>query len=107
MAEEGTIILTDHQGRGIRLTEERRVHITEHPELAGQFERIVETLASPDSVVATSADETVHVYHKYFEGTPVTSKFLLVAVKMLADDAFVLTAFFSSRQKKGVTQWPK
>jgi hypothetical protein len=107
MVEEDTLILVDHQGRDIRLTGERRVHIMERPELADQLERIVETLAAPDSVVATPADETVHVYHKHFEGTPVTNKFLLVAVKMLDDDAFILTAFFSSRQKRGVMLWPK
>lgn len=98
-------ILTDHQGRDIRLTDERRQHILEHPEMAAQFERIVETLKTPETVVATEADESVHVYHRYYETTPVTSKFLLVAVKHLDDDAFVLTAFFSRREKKGKTIW--
>jgi hypothetical protein len=107
MAEENTTTFADHEARAIRLTEERRAHILDHPEMAGQLGRVAETLAGPDMVVATSADKTVHVYHKYYAQTPATEKFLLVAVKMLGDDAFVLTAFFSSRQKKGVTLWPK
>ena len=100
-----TVILADHEGRSIRLTPERHEHILEHPEMVEQFERICETLAQPETVVVTTADETVHVYHRHYEITPVTSKFLQVAVKLLEDDAFVLTAFFSSRPKKGKTIW--
>jgi len=37
------LILTDHQGRVIRLTAERQAHILEHPELVGQLERLKET----------------------------------------------------------------
>lgn len=95
------IILADHKGRAIRLTDERLEHILEHSEMADQLERIKETIKSPSTIVATSADETVYVYHRFYEITPVTSKFLLVAVKLLEDDAFVLTAFFSGREKKG------
>lgn len=102
---DDTMILIDHNGREIRLTAERRDHILEHPEMAEQFERIQETVKTPESVIATTADDTVHVYHRYYETTPVTSKFLLVAVKVLEDDAFVLTAFFSRREKKGTVIW--
>jgi len=73
--------------------------------MENQFDRIVETVKSPETIVATKADETVHVYQRYYETTPVTSKFLLVSVKMLEDDAFVLTAFFSRREKKGTVIW--
>jgi hypothetical protein len=102
---DDTMILIDHNGREIRLTAERRDHILEHPEMAEQFERIQETVKTPESVIATTADDTVHVYHRYYETTPVTSKFLLVAVKVLEDDAFVLTAFFSRREKRGTVIW--
>ena len=50
-------LLTDHQGRKIRLTAERRTHILEHPEMTDQFERIQETLQKPTLIVATHADE--------------------------------------------------
>ena len=100
-----TIILIDYKGREIRLTTERRGHIFEHPEMVEQFERIRDTIREPEVIVATTADETVHVYHRYYETTPVTSKYLLVAVKLLEEDAFVLTAFLSSRQKKGKIIW--
>ena len=99
------LILTDHHGRVIRLTAERQAHILEHPKLFGQLERLKETIASPTLIVATTVDDTVHVYHRHYASTPVTRKFLLIAVKIMDEDAFVLTAFFSSRQKKGVVIW--
>jgi hypothetical protein len=102
---DDTLILTDHTGRALRLTAERLAHILEHPELNDQLVWIRETLQTPMFVVATEADETVHVYHRWYATTPVTSKYLLVVVKVLETDAFVLTAFFSSRQKKGNTIW--
>jgi len=104
MSDE-TLVLTDHQGRKIRLMVERRMHILGHPELKDQFERIRETVEKPTVIVVTPSDETVHVYHRYHASTPVTSKYLLVIVKILEEDAFVLTAFFSSRQKKGIRLW--
>lgn len=102
---DDTILLTDYNDRTIRLTDERRIHILDNPEMAEQLERIRETIKTPEVVIATDADKTVQVYHRYYETTPVTSKFLLVVVKLLTDDAFVLTAFFSRREKKSVLVW--
>ncbi len=98
--------MTDFQGRAIRLAPERRDHMLKHPEMVDQMARIAETLAKPETVISTEADASVHVYHRLYERTPVTRKYLLVAVKLLDDDAFVLTAFFSNRLKKGNTVWP-
>ncbi len=99
------LIFIDYNGRKIRLTSERQNHILEHPEMLEQLNKIRETISSPEIVIATDADKTVHVYHRYYNTTPVTSKFLLVVVKMLDDDAFILTAFFSNRSKKGSILW--
>lgn len=46
-------------------------------------------------------DETVHLYHKRYEKTPVTEKLLLVVVKVDAKSPFVITAFFTDRLKSG------
>lgn len=81
MSNDNITILTDHEGREIRLTDERREHILEHLEMVDQFEHIAETVNNPETVVATKVDDTVHVYHRYYETTPVTSKFLQVVVK--------------------------
>ena len=104
---DNSCCFVDYQSRSIRLTDERRQHILKHPEMAAQFPRVQETLAKPDFVICTTADETVHVYHRYYEETPVTRKFLLVVVKHQQGDSFVLTAFFSNRPKNGTVVWRK
>ena len=100
-------VLSDHRDRRIRLTNERWSHILDHPEMPGQRERLIETLTDPDVVIATAKDEDVHVYHRLYDKTPVTRKYMVVVVKMLADDAFVLTAFFTSKRKRGKVIWQK
>ncbi len=99
------LTLNDYRGRTVRLTVERQ-HILEHPEMVGQQARIVQTLAAPELVVATSLGTSVYVYYRFYTSTPVTNKYLHVAVKLTQADAFVLTAFYSRRQKRGKTIWP-
>ena len=79
--DEQTIMI-DYRGRVIRLSEERRIHILEHPEMADQFDWIKETIASPDFIIATLVDPAVHVYPRFYPQTPVTRKYLLIAVKI-------------------------
>jgi hypothetical protein len=97
----------DFEGRQIRFTDERRAHIENHPEMVDQMSRIGETLRSPDRVIATHSDPKVWVYERFYEKTPVTRKYLFVVTKVLERDAFVLTAFYSSRAKKGLLLWPR
>ncbi|MCL4250728.1 MAG: hypothetical protein KJ065_21435 [Anaerolineae bacterium] len=105
MSDPELPVFTDHEGRSIRISDERRQHILEHPEMIGQLGRIREVLLTPQTIIVTNSDPSVHVYHRLYEQTPVTRKYLLVAVKILEDDAFILTAFYSSRMKKGAILW--
>ena len=41
------------------------------------------------------------------ERSPVGRKYLMAAVKILSDDAFVITAFFTDELKGGKDIWPK
>jgi hypothetical protein len=102
-----TVILADYQGRPIRLTAERLEHVRKHPEMGGQEEKIAQTLSQPDTVIIGELDESVWHYHRLYERTPVTKKYLLVAVKYLGNDAFVITAFFTDRIKRGKVKWTK
>jgi hypothetical protein len=94
-------VITDYGHRAVRLTAERWAHILDHPEMVGQRERLIETLTEPDTVIAAVLDETVLAYHRLYEATPVTLKYLVVIVKAAPEDAFVLTAYYTSRLKKG------
>jgi hypothetical protein len=46
-------ILVDFQGRPVRLTDERRQHILEHPEMAGMESALAETLRDPQLVIGS------------------------------------------------------
>jgi hypothetical protein len=104
---QATTVITDYRGRKVRLTGERWQHVIEHAEMAGQLPRLRSTLRSPDRVLLSRLDTSVHLYYRRFERTPVTSKHLMVAVKDLDDDAFVITAFFTGEVKGGAEIWAK
>jgi len=89
------------------LTEERTAHILEHAEMGGQIDKLGEVLQEPDVIVQSQHDTEVYLYHKHYAATPVTEKYLLVAVKVAEDDAFVLTAFFTNAITKGERLWEK
>lgn len=76
----------------IRLTDERWAHITEeHCELAGLRLEVLETIAAPNRLLAGSAGEILSVR----EFSP--GKHLIVIYRELAQDGFVITAFFTSK----------
>lgn len=99
--------IIDYAARTVRLTNERLGHIHEHPEMVGQERRIREVLQNPDVVFTSHKDASVHIYYRHYARGPVGSKHLMVAVKILEDDAFVITAFFTDEVKGGEQIWPK
>ena len=50
-------VYRDYKGQSIRLTEERRKHILEHPEMKSLILRIEETLSEPQRVVQSLSDK--------------------------------------------------
>ncbi len=72
-----------------------------------QLERIKETLTDSDIIKESSHDSSVRLYYRFYKTTPVTEKYLLVAVKLLDDKGFIITAFYTDRIKKGTTIWEK
>lgn len=84
-------------GKRVRLTQVQWEHITtRHRELRRQKTRIRRTLQEPDFVLYSQRDDN-YQHYKFFPKTPVTEKHLLVVVKHLNDESFVLTAFFLRR----------
>ena len=76
-------VIVDHQGTGIRLTDERLAHILDHPEMAGLEPEIDETLACPVLVIQSLSDETARLYYRFCSGTRVGDKFMCVVVKTM------------------------
>ena len=98
-------IYRDYRGQNIRLTEERRKHILEHPEMRGMTIFIKETLLAPQRVIQSLSDEGARLYYRFYIGTKVGDKYLCVVVKMIKQDAFILTAYLTDSIKKGEIIW--
>ncbi|KPK87760.1 hypothetical protein AMJ80_11765 [bacterium SM23_31] len=98
----------DIYSRQIKLTAERKEHIEIiHPEMRGQVDKLSETLENPDMIIKTKADPTVELFFRNYDDTPVTKKYLCVAVKVLGSNLFIITAFFTSAIKSGEILWKR
>lgn len=95
----------DYKGLKIRLTDERRAHIFEHPEMVPMEEAIVEALLRPECVIQSRSAEDTQLYYRYYAETRVGGKLLCVVVKLKALDAFILTAYLTDKIKKGEVLW--
>ncbi len=67
-------LLTDYRGLQIRLTEERLIHILQHPELSNLEYAIAETLQNPEPVRVSRTDKKVVLYYWYYTKTIVGDK---------------------------------
>jgi hypothetical protein len=100
-------ILPDVQGMPVRLTDERLAHILEHPEMADRGPTIAETLRQPDHIMGSLADPQARLYYRFYTGTLVGDKYVCVVVKLVGEDAFVLTAYLTDSVKRGRRIWPE
>ena len=101
-------VFKDFHNRDVRLADERQEHfVTDHPEMSGQFEKLQETLLNPERIVRSKTDSQVELFYRHYDITPVTQKFLCIVVKVLTDDAFIMTAYFTDTVKKGEILWQR
>jgi hypothetical protein len=98
--------LYDRWGLAVRLTDERLAHVLDHPEMVEMEPAIVRTLEEPESVVRSASDEQVRLYYHFYRDTAVGEKFVCVVVKVLEEDAFVITAYLTDKIKQGELVWP-
>lgn len=97
----------DHRGRVVRLTTERWHHIIQHSEMTGQKRNLRMTVADPERVLTSRLDPTVRLYDRRFSASPVGAKYLMTAVKLLEDNGFIITAFYTDEIKGGAEVWAK
>ena len=74
--------------------------------MVGLEQAIEDALAQPAAVVESFSDPQARLYYRFYVGTRVGDKYLCVVVKLLAGDAFVLTAYLTDKIKRGVQIWP-
>jgi hypothetical protein len=91
------LIVRSHDGVPIRLTEERWRHIVgQHPEMDGQRQKVLETLAGPDMIQEGDFGELLAV--RLYTETPLGEKYVVVAYREInAEDGFILTAYLARR----------
>ena len=61
--------------------------------------KIKAALKEPDFIWYSPKEENLHFY-KWFDVTPVSKKYLLLVVKFLNEEGFIVTAFFVSRIRR-------
>jgi hypothetical protein len=98
--------LIDCFGREVRLTAERLAHILERLEMRGMETALEEALQHPRLVRRSRSDGSVRLFYEYYAETLVGGKWLCVVVKVLPDDAFVITAYLTDKPKRGEDLWP-
>ena len=91
------VIIYSKNGVAIRLTVERWNHIVRrHPEMISQKERVLQTIAEPDFIQLGDFGELIA--GKFYDKTPLTSKYLIVVYKEISkEDGFLITAYFTSK----------
>ena len=88
----------DKTKRNIRLTKKQWKHITvKHPDLAKKEEEIKQTLEKPDLITSHKFDENMGNYYKYNKNE---RAYLIVAVKYLNGEGYVVTSFYTQQLKK-------
>ena len=102
-------LLTDYQGRVIRFPEERWEHIIiRHRDMEPIPYTIPETLLDPDFVLRDPIDPAEgRLYYRWYNWENASDKWVMVSVKMLVGDAYVLTAMQTHRPKRSEILWTK
>jgi len=99
-------VFTDCFGQSVRLTDERRAHILDHPEMRHLEPQIASVIEEPEFVRRSRSDPTVRLSYRYYAKTFFGGKWLCVVVKYAYADAFVVTAYLTDRLKPGEDLWP-
>ena len=93
-------------GKKIILTVAKYDHVCKrHPEVFGEIDKMKKTLVSPQIVRRSLYDEKAWLFYRFFENTSVTEKYLMVAARILNDEGFVVTSYFTDNVKMGEEIW--
>ncbi len=102
------IIVKSKNNVSIRVTTERWQHIiSRHPEMDGQKECVLETVTDPDMIQQGDFGELIAI--RFYEKTPLTSKYLVTIYKEVKDsDGFILTAYYATKpSERRQTIWKR
>ncbi len=90
--------IIDKTGRKIRLTKKQWKHIMErHSYMQKYLEEIKETIKFPDKIINAQLNKSY--YYKNYKHLKFPNRFLLVIVKYLNGEGFVITAYQTNKIK--------
>ena len=96
-----------YDGKRVRLTDVQRRHIAFfHPKVLVNEKMLMDTLDMPD-IVTKGGRHKMQVLYKYYESTPVTSKYLAVVIKVLNQEGFIVTSYFTDRTRGTKVLWKR
>jgi hypothetical protein len=67
--------------------------------------QIAVTLKQPQLVCKSRSDDSAELFYRFYTQTAIGDKLLCVVVKYFPDDAFIVTAYFTNKPKKGDVLW--
>jgi hypothetical protein len=92
--------IKNKNGKIIRLTNKQYSHMMEdHAYMHKYLEEIKETLQKPDKITSYSFDENVHYFYKGYKHLDKPNKFVLVIVKYLNGEGFVISSYLETKIK--------
>ena len=91
--------ILDKNKRRIHLTDERYRHITEHPGMQNRLDYIKETLEKPLKTIRCGINGDIVYYYKYYKNIKLKTKYLMVIVKYLNDEGFIISAYLVNKIK--------
>lgn len=94
---EVVFVIKDKTGRKIHLSKERWKHILKHPNMHDQLENIKEILQNPATIRYYEENENTRYYYKEFKNRDSSERYLLVSVKYLNGNGFIITSFFTNK----------
>ena len=89
--------IEDKNGKRIHLSKERYKHILKHPKMHDQLENIKLAIQNPIKIIYNEDDEDVAYYYKEFKNNDSEERYLLVSVKYLNGNGFIITSFFTNK----------
>ena len=89
--------VTDKTGRKIHLSKERLKHIQRHPHMQDSIENLKLTLTNPTATRYDEIDKKIVYFYKEFKEMNSSKRYLLVSVKYLNEEGFIITSFFTNK----------
>ncbi|MEK6811231.1 MAG: PBECR2 nuclease fold domain-containing protein [Nanoarchaeota archaeon] len=86
--------IIDKNGKEIYLTLERLKHIQKHPHMHDPIENIKETLKNPTTI---RYENNINYFYKEFKHLDPSERYLMVSVKYLNGNGFIITSFFTNK----------